>query len=250
MSNSKINYSLGIADNALILGQRLSELCGHGPSLETDIATTNIALDLLGQTRSYYQYAAELQGGEATEDTLAFLRKEREYKNVLLVEQPNTDFGYVMARQYLFDVFHLLLLEQLQNSNDEVLAAIAKKSIKEVSYHKRFSGDWIKRLGDGTEESHHRMQEAFDNLWTFTNELFLMTADDTAMVEAGVGVDVSQLKDTWMQEITALLTEATLTVPDLKYFLKGGKEGMHSEHMGFILTDMQYMQRTYPNMTW
>ena len=181
---------------------------------------------------------------------MAFLRKEREYKNVLLVEQPNTDFGYVMARQYLFDVFHLLLLEQLQNSNDEVLAAIAKKSIKEVSYHKRFSGDWIKRLGDGTEESHHRMQEAFDNLWTFTNELFLMTADDTAMVEAGVGVDVSQLKDTWMQEITALLTEATLTVPDLKYFLKGGKEGMHSEHMGFILTDMQYMQRTYPNMTW
>lgn len=250
MSNSKINYILGIADNALILGQRLSELCGHGPSLETDIATTNIALDLLGQTRSYYQYAAELQGGEATEDTLAFLRKEREYKNVLLVEQPNTDFGYVMARQYMFDVFHLLLLEQLQNSNDEVLAAIAKKSIKEVSYHKRFSGDWIKRLGDGTEESHHRIQEAFDNLWTFTNELFLMTADDTAMVEAGVGVDVAALKAAWTQEITALLTEATLTVPDLKYFLKGGKEGIHSEHMGFILTEMQYMQRTYPNMTW
>lgn len=250
MSNSKINYILGIADNALILGQRLSELCGHGPSLETDIATTNIALDLLGQTRSYYQYAAELQGGEATEDTLAFLRKEREYKNVLLVEQPNTDFGYMMARQYLFDVFHLLLLEQLQNSTDEVLAAIAKKSIKEVSYHKRFSGDWIKRLGDGTEESHQRMQEAFDNLWTFTNELFLMTVDDTAMVEAGVGVDVSQLKDAWMQEITAVLTEATLHVPDLKYFLKGGKEGIHSEHMGFILTEMQYMQRTYPNMTW
>ncbi|MCZ8169018.1 MAG: 1,2-phenylacetyl-CoA epoxidase subunit PaaC [Flavobacterium sp.] len=250
MYTTKVNYILGIADNALILGQRLSELCGHGPSLETDIATTNIALDLLGQTRSYYQYAAELQGGEATEDTLAFLRKEREYKNVLLVEQPNTDFGYVMARQYMFDVFHLLLLEQLQNSNDEVLAAIAKKSIKEVSYHKRFSGDWIKRLGDGTEESHNRMQEAFDNLWTFTNELFLMTADDTAMVEAGVGVDVDGLKAAWTQEITALLTEATLTVPDLKYFLKGGKEGIHSEHMGFILTEMQYMQRTYPNMTW
>lgn len=250
MYTTKVNYILGIADNALILGQRLSELCGHGPSLETDIATTNIALDLLGQTRSYYQYAAELQGGEATEDTLAFLRKEREYKNVLLVEQPNTDFGYMMARQYLFDVFHLLLLEQLQNSTDEVLAAIAKKSIKEVSYHKRFSGDWIKRLGDGTEESHQRMQEAFDNLWTFTNELFLMTVDDTAMVEAGVGVDVSTLKAAWTQEITALLTEATLTVPDLKYFLKGGKEGIHSEHMGFILTEMQYMQRTYPNMTW
>ena len=250
MSNSKINYILGIADNALILGQRLSELCGHGPSLETDIATTNIALDLLGQTRSYYQYAAELMGSDTTEDTLAFLRKEREYKNVLLVEQPNTDFGYVMARQYLFDVFHLLLLDQLQNSSDEVLAAIAKKSIKEVSYHQRFSGDWIKRLGDGTEESHSRMQEAFDNLWTFTNELFLMTADDTEMAASGVGVDVSKLKEAWMQEITALLNEATLNVPDLKYFLKGGKEGIHSEHMGFILTEMQYMQRTFPNMTW
>jgi ring-1,2-phenylacetyl-CoA epoxidase subunit PaaC len=250
MYTTKVNYILGIADNALILGQRLSELCGHGPSLETDIATTNIALDLLGQTRSYYQYAAELMGSDTTEDTLAFLRKEREYKNVLLVEQPNTDFGYVMARQYLFDVFHLLLLDQLQNSSDEVLAAIAKKSIKEVSYHKRFSGDWIKRLGDGTEESHSRMQEAFDNLWTFTNELFLMTADDTEMATFGVGVDVSKLKEAWMQEITALLNEATLNVPDLKYFLKGGKEGIHSEHMGFILTEMQYMQRTFPNMTW
>jgi len=250
MYTTKVNYILGIADNALILGQRLSELCGHGPSLETDIATTNIALDLLGQTRSYYQYAAELMGSDTTEDTLAFLRKEREYKNVLLVEQPNTDFGYVMARQYLFDVFHLLLLDQLQNSSDEVLAAIAKKSIKEVSYHKRFSGDWIKRLGDGTEESHSRMQEAIDNLWTFTNELFLMTADDTEMAASGVGVDVSKLKEAWMQEITALLNDATLNVPDLKYFLKGGKEGIHSEHMGFILTEMQYMQRTFPNMTW
>lgn len=250
MYTTKVNYILGIADNALILGQRLSELCGHGPSLETDIATTNIALDLLGQTRSYYQYAAELMGSDITEDTLAFLRKEREYKNVLLMEQPNTDFGYVMARQYLFDVFHLLLLDQLQNSSDEVLAAIAKKSIKEVSYHKRFSGDWIKRLGDGTEESHSRMQEAFDNLWTFTNELFLMTADDTEMAASGVGVDVSKLKEAWIQEITALLNEATLNVPDLKYFLKGGKEGIHSEHMGFILTEMQYMQRTFPNMTW
>jgi len=250
MYTTKVNYILGIADNALILGQRLSELCGHGPSLETDIATTNIALDLLGQTRSYYQYAAELMGSDTSEDTLAFLRKEREYKNVLLVEQPNTDFGYVMARQYLFDVFHLLLLDQLQNSSDEVLAAIAKKSIKEVSYHKRFSADWIKRLGDGTEESHSRMQEAFDSLWTFTNELFLMTADDTEMATSGVGVDVSKLKEAWMQEITALLNEATLNVPDLKYFLKGGKEGIHSEHMGFILTEMQYMQRTFPNMTW
>jgi ring-1,2-phenylacetyl-CoA epoxidase subunit PaaC len=158
--NNLIQYIYGIADNSLILGQRLGELCGHGPSLETDIAMTNISLDLLGQTRSYYQYAAKILGGEATEDTIAFLRNEREYKNVLLVEQPNTDFAYSISRQFLFDIYHLLVLTELQNSKDETLAAIAKKSIKEVSYHTRFSSDWIKRLGDGTEESHSRIQTA------------------------------------------------------------------------------------------
>lgn len=250
MNESLIQYIFGIADNALILGQRLGELCGHGPTLETDIAGTNIALDLLGQTRSYYQYIAQLQGGEATEDTVAFLRLERDYKNVLLVEQPNTDFAYVMARQFLFDQFHLLLLEKLQFSQDETLAAIAKKSIKEVSYHVRFSSDWVRRLGDGTDESHERIQEAISHLWQFTEELFEMTQADSEMVAQGIGVDASQLKSAYYQNVSEVLSEATLQTPALEFFQKGGKRGRHSEHMGYILTDLQYMQRTFPNMTW
>jgi len=246
----KIQYIYGIADNALILGQRLGELCGHGPNLETDIAMTNIALDLLGQTRSYYQYAAKLSGNDATEDTIAFLRSEREYKNVLLVEQPNTDFAYSIGRQFLFDVYHLLMLEQLQNSSDETLQAIAKKSIKEVSYHKRFSSDWIKRLGDGTEESHQKMQNAINDLWTFTDELFHQTDADKAMVSKQIGVDVTKLKETYYNNISEILTESTLQIPDLKYFQKGGRQGIHSEHMGYLLADLQYMQRTFPNMNW
>ncbi len=243
-------YILGIADNSLILGQRLGELCGHGPSLETDIALTNISLDLIGQTRSYYQYAAKFLGENKTEDDVAFLRLENEYLNVLLVEQPNTHFGYVMARQYLFDVFHLMLMEELQHSKDITLAAIARKGIKEVSYHKRFSGDWIKRLGDGTEESHAKMQEAINDLWRFTEELFQMTEDDRLVTGEGVGIDISKFKEAYYDEVTALLREATLTIPESKFFISGGKEGRHSEHMGYLLADLQYMQRTYPNMSW
>ena len=250
MKENLIQYIFGIADNSLILGQRLGELCGHGPSLETDIALTNISLDLLGQTRSYYQYVAQLQGGDATEDTVAFLRLEREYKNVLLVEQPNTDFGYSIARQFLFDVFHLSLLNELQNSTDVTLAAIAKKSIKEVSYHTRFSSDWIRRLGDGTEESHNRIQTAINDLWIFTDELFHQTEADKAMVSEGVGVDVTLLKNAYYQRVGEVLEESTLQIPSIEYFQKGGKQGIHSEHMGYILTELQYMQRTYPNMTW
>jgi ring-1,2-phenylacetyl-CoA epoxidase subunit PaaC len=245
-----VQYIYGIADNALILGQRLGELCGHGPNLETDIAMTNIALDLLGQTRGYYQYAAKQAGGEATEDTIAFLRSEREYKNVLLVEQPNTDFAYSIGRQFLFDVYHLLLLQELQDSSDETLKAIAIKSIKEVSYHQRFSSDWIKRLGDGTEESKTRMQTAINDLWTFTDELFHQTDADKAMVSEEVGVDVTKLKDAYYQKVSEILSEATLEIPEMRYFQKGGKHGIHSEHMGYLLADMQYMQRTFPNMTW
>jgi ring-1,2-phenylacetyl-CoA epoxidase subunit PaaC len=248
--NNLIQYILGIADNALILGQRLGELCGHGPSLETDIAMTNISLDLLGQTRSYYQYVAKMQGDETTEDTIAFLRLEREYKNVLIVEQPNTDFGYSIARQFLFDVFHLALLEELQNSKDEMLSAIAKKSIKEVLYHTRFSSDWIKRLGDGTEESHNRIQTAINDLWIFTDELFHQTDADKAMVAKGIGVDTSLLKSNYYKKVSGILDEATLQTPVVEYFQKGGKQGIHSEHMGYILSELQYMQRTYPNMTW
>ncbi len=250
MDNSLYNYILGISDNTLILGQRLSELCGHGPNLETDIACTNIALDLLGQTRSYYQYVAKLSEGQSTEDDIAFLRTEREYKNILLVEQPNTNFGYVIIRQFFYDVFHLLLLRELQNSKDETLAAIAKKGIKEVSYHQRFSSDWVKRLGDGTKTSHNKIQEAVDDLWKFTDELFYLTEDDKSVVISGIGVDVSLLKSSYYQIVEEVLQEATLTIPELKWFRKGGKEGIHSEHMGYLLSDLQYMQRTYPNMKW
>lgn len=250
MNTNLIQYILGIADNSLILSQRLGELCGHGPSIETDIALTNISLDLLGQVRSYYQYVAKLQGGDATEDTIAFLRLERDYRNVLLVEQPNTDFGYSIARQFLFDIFHLALLEELQNSKDDMLAAIAKKSIKEVLYHTRFSSDWIRRLGDGTEESHNRIQTAINELWIYTDELFHQTEADKAAVNEGIGVDVSLLKVAYYQKVSAVLEEANLETPKLEYFQKGGKLGIHSEHMGYLLTELQYMQRTYPNMTW
>jgi ring-1,2-phenylacetyl-CoA epoxidase subunit PaaC len=250
MNNNLIQYIYGIADNSLILGQRLGELCGHGPSLETDIAMTNISLDLLGQVRSYYQYAAKLLGGDANEDTIAFLRLEREYKNVLLVEQPNTDFAYSITRQFLFDIFHLALLEELQNSKDETLSAIAKKSIKEVLYHTRFSSDWIRRLGDGTEESHKRIQTAINDLWIFTDELFHQTEADKAIVANGIGVDVTLLKANYFNKVNTILEEATLQMPTIEYFQKGGKQGIHSEHMGYILTEMQYMQRAYPNMNW
>ncbi len=250
MKKNLIKYILQIADNSLILGQRLGELCGHGPNLETDIALTNISLDLLGQTRNYYQYIAKLQGEGKTEDDIAFMRSEREYLNVLLVEQPNNHFGYVMARQFYFDVFHLLLMKELQNSKDETLAAITKKGIKEVSYHLRFSSDWVKRLGDGTEVSHKKMQDGIDDLWRYTNELFLQTEADKAMVEIGIGVDVTKFKEEYYRQVSEILIEATLTVPDGKYFQKGGKQGIHTEHMGFIIAELQYMQRTYPNLKW
>src|SRR5690606_8796702 len=250
MNTNLYQYILGIADNNLILGQRLGELCGHGPNLETDIACTNIALDLLGQTRNYYQYAAKVAGENASEDTIAMLRAEREYLNVLLVEQPNTDFAFTIGRQFLFDVFHLLFLKELQKSTDDTLSAIAFKAKKEVSYHERFSTDWIKRLGDGTAESHQKMQTAIDDLWVYTDELFHQTEADKAMVKEGIGVDVTRLKESYYQTVTEILQEATLKVPESKYFQKGGKQGIHTEHMGYLLAELQYMQRTYPNMKW
>ncbi len=251
MKNKNLyQYILGIADNSLILGQRLGELCGHGPSLETDIACTNISLDLLGQVRSYYQYAAKIARDGRTEDDIAMLRKEHEYFNVLLVEQPNTDFGYTMARQFLFDVYHLLFLKELQKSKDLTLSAIASKAIKEVSYHQRFSSDWIKRLGDGTDESHERIQNAINNLWAYTDEFFHLSEADKTMVEEGIGVDVIKLKEEYYKKVSEVLQEATLEIPETKYFQKGGKQGIHSEHMGYILAELQYMQRAYPNMEW
>lgn len=251
MKNENLyNYILGIADNSLILGQRLGELCGHGPSLETDIACTNISLDLFGQVRSYFQYAAKIAGDQRTEDDIAMLRKEREYKNVLLVEQPNTDFAYTLGRQFLFDVYHLSFLAELQKSTDLTLSAIANKCIKEVSYHERFSSDWVKRLGDGTDESKTKMQAAINDLWTYTDELFHQTEADIAMVEAGIGVNVTALKEKYYNNVSELLLASTLEVPESKYFQKGGKQGIHTEHLGYLLSDLQYMQRTYPNMEW
>lgn len=240
----------GLADSSLILAQRLSELCGHGPSLEVDMGLTNIALDLFGQVRSYYQYAAKELGDGTTEDDIAFLRTEREFRNVLLAEQPNTDFAYTIARQFLYDHFHYLMLQKLQNSTNGTLASIARKSLKEVTYHREYTSDWIKRLGDGTEESHQRIQDAIHNLWGYTDELFHKTKADENMIQKGIGVDFEEFKEEYYKNVKEVLEEATLEVPELKYFQKGGKNGVHTEHMGHLLTEMQYMQRTYPGMEW
>lgn len=250
MKENLYKYILGVADNCLILGQRLGELCGHGPSLETDIACTNISLDLLGQVRSYYQYAAKAAGDNRSEDDIAMLRKEHEYLNALLVEQPNTDFAYTICRQFLFDVYHFLFLNELLKSKDLTLSAIAKKSIKEVSYHERFSSDWIKRLGDGTAESKKRIQNALDFLWTYTDELFHQTDTDKAMIEEGVGVDTIKLREAYYQKISEVIEAAELKEPESKWFQKGGKQGIHTEHMGYLLSELQYMQRTYSKMEW
>jgi ring-1,2-phenylacetyl-CoA epoxidase subunit PaaC len=245
MDNILVNYTLHLADTNLILAQRNSEWCGHGPILEQDIAITNISLDLLGQSRNFYQYAATLIGNNATEDSLAYLRTEREFKNCLLVEQPNGDWAQTVLRQFFFSAYQFLLYEKLQHSNDEQLAAIAAKALKEVTYHQRWSSEWVIRLGDGTEESHQRMLHAIDELWKYTGELFV-----AADYEAVAGVDVALLKDDWMKKVTTVFDEATLPVPEKTFMQTGGKTGVHTEHLGFILTDLQYLQRSYPNAEW
>ena len=250
MNDQLYQYLLLLGDNPLILGHRLSELCGHGPSLETDIALTNISLDLFGQVRHYFQYAAKLNGENQTEDDVAFLRYEHQYKNALLVEQPNTDFAYVIGRQFLFDAYHLPLLEQLMASKDKQISAIAHKSIKEVKYHHRFSSEWVKRLGDGTELSHQKMQTAIEDLWPFVAELFEETPLEQAMKEEGIGADLSQVKAKYDADIQNIFELAQLQRPDHQYTQSGGKKGVHSEQLGYILADLQYMQRAYPNMTW
>ena len=263
IQNSTINYTLHLADNALILGHRNSEWCGHGPVLEQDIAITNISLDLIGQARNFYQYAAELTneakasspqgeevGGEVTEDTLAYLRDARDFKNCLLVEQPNGDWAVTILRQFLFSVYQYLLYQRLQTSNDAQLAAIAEKALKEVTYHIRWSSEWVIRLGDGTEESHKKILKAIDDLWMFTGELFKPALYETEVVEDGFGVDIANLKDGWMQKVKNVFGEATLPVPENVWMQSGGKEGMHTEHLGYILADMQFLQRAYPDCEW
>ena len=249
MEEKLYKYLLMLGDNSLILGHRLSELCGHGPNLETDIALTNHSLDLYGQVRSLFQYAAEVKG-EGTEDSVAFLRTERQYHNALLVEQPNTDFAFVICRQFLWDAYHLPLMRALINSSDERIAAIATKSEKEASYHLRFSSEWMKRLGDGTEESHDRLQNALNHLYRYSFELFHETDLEREMKEAGIGVDLSLIQKEWNETCAQLLEAATLETPTDPPAAPRGKQGMHSEQMGFILAELQYMQRVYPNMQW
>ncbi|NND76819.1 MAG: phenylacetate-CoA oxygenase subunit PaaC [Flavobacteriales bacterium] len=243
-------YILLLGDNSLVLGHRLSELCGHGPSLETDIALTNMSLDLYGQVRSYFQYAAELGGEKQSEDHVAFLRSDREYKCVQLVEQPNTDFAHVILRQFLFDVYHLELMKQLVKSKDERIAAIAAKAIKEVSYHERFSSEWVRRLGAGTDESNSRMKVALEHLYPFVAELFNEHEIEKEMKEAGIGADLKEIEKTYYATIKRVLAEAELSIPEVKPRRIDGKHGFHSEHLGHILSELQYMQRAYPNLQW
>lgn len=243
MENKLIEYILSLADTTLILAQRNAEWCGHGPILEQDIAITNISLDLIGQSRNFYQYAAVLIGGDATEDSLAYLRKEREFKNLLLVEQPNGDWGQTILRQYLFSQFQYLLFEKLQHSKDEQLAAITAKALKEIKYHVRWSSEWVIRLGDGTAESKTRMLKAIEELWKYTGEMFVPAAYEKE-------IDVTLLKDEWQQKVKIIFDEATLPLPENIFMQMGGKQGIHTEHLGYILTELQYMQRTYPNSTW
>jgi len=250
MKDDLIKYILHLADNNLILGQRNAEWCGHGPVLEQDIALTNISLDLIGQARLLYQYAAELKGGESTEDTLAYLRTEREYLNVLLVEQPNGNWGDTIMRQFLYDAFNYFNYKALETSSDTQLAAIAAKSIKEVSYHLRFSSEWVVRLGDGTEESRDKMISAVNDLWKYTGEMFQATSYENSIKGAGISPDLGDIHSKWEEKVKEVLVEATIPVPSSPWMQNGGKKGIHSEHMGFILTELQYVQRTYPNLQW
>ncbi len=243
-------YLIRHADDTMILGQRLSELCGHGPILEEDIALTNIALDLIGQATELYEYAAQVENKGRTANDLAFLRLEREYKNVLLVEQKNGDFGKTIVRQFLFDNFQLLNYTQLLNSSDAQISAIAEKSLKEVKYHLKHSSEWVIRLGDGTEESHQRVQESVDDLMRFVEELFFQNEVNELLQEDRLIGDCEEFKQQFYKNVNNVLTEATLTIPEIKYHQKGGRKGIHSEHMGFLLAEMQYMQRTYPGMEW
>lgn len=247
-------FILHLADNALILAQRNSEWCGHGPVLEQDIAITNISLDLIGQARNFFQYAAILIGNNTTEDSLAYLRTEREFKNCLLVEQPNGDWAQTILKQFLFSQYQYLLFQELQHSKDEQIAAIAVKSIKEVTYHLRWSSEWVIRLGDGTEESHNRMMKAIDELWMYTGEMFQPANFELQVVEEGIGVDLLKLKDPWTNKVKEIFQEATLNsilLDDGNVFMQtGGKEGKHTEQLGYILTELQYIQRTYPGCDW
>jgi ring-1,2-phenylacetyl-CoA epoxidase subunit PaaC len=265
-------YTLHLGDNTLILSQRNSEWTGHGPALEQDIAITNIALDLLGQARNYYQYAVTLYNAlseaektavdsyiprlwkaynrELQEDDLAFLRDENQYLNILVAELPRGDWAFTVLRQFFFSTYQYYFYQQLQQSSSIQLAAIAEKSSKEVAYHLRWSSEWVIRLGDGTEESHKRINCALDDLWMFTGEFFLPAEFEHKAVAESFGVNPLLLKDQWQQKIEAIFGEARLAPPKQTWAQEGGKKGKHTEHMGYLLAEMQYLQRSYPNASW
>jgi ring-1,2-phenylacetyl-CoA epoxidase subunit PaaC len=243
-------YLLHLADNALVAGHRNSEWTGHGPILEQDIALSNIALDLIGQARNFYQYAAEISADGSTEDSYAYLRDARAYKNCLLVEQPNGDWACTMTRQFFFSTYQYFLYQHLQGSRDAKIAAIAEKSIKEVAYHLRWSGEWMIRLGDGTDESHNRMQQAVDLMWPFTGELFSGADFELNLAKKNISIDPSELLSQFNNKINGVLGEAKLHLPADSWMQTGGKQGLHSEHLGYLLAEMQFLQRAYPGATW
>lgn len=256
MNQHLINYTLHLADTTLILSHRNSEWCGHGPILEQDIALTNIALDLLGQSRNFYQYAASkinellVNSHTETEDSLAYLRNPEQFKNHLLVEQSNQDWGVTILRQFYFSVFQHYLYNDLKNSSDEQLAAIANKSLKEVTYHLRWSSEWVIRLGDGTEESNTKMQNAVDVLKDYVEELFVMSEEETELLSQNISVDLYKIKSLWQQKVDEVFAEATL---EFKYSSQpkiGGKQGQHSQFLTDLLAEMQVLQRTYPDCIW
>jgi ring-1,2-phenylacetyl-CoA epoxidase subunit PaaC len=243
-------YTLRRADDALILGHRLSEWCGHAPILEEDMALTNMALDLIGQARELYSYAGAVEGKGNDEDRLAYLRDVRQYRNLLLVEQPNGDFAHTMVRQFFYSAFADLYWRAMMKSGDATLAAIAAKSEKETAYHLRHSSEWMVRLGDGTAESHARAQTAIDDLWAFTGEMFEVDPGERALIEAGIAVDPATLRPQWLKTISDIVAEATLTLPKSDWMQQGGRSGRHSEHLGHLLSELQSMQRTFPGVTW
>ena len=238
-------YAIRLGDDAVVLGHRLSEWCSRGPFLEEDLALTNVALDFM-----FYGYAAELADDGSTEDTYAYTRDNREFTNLLIHELKNGDFAFTMARQYFIDVYSLAYMEALQGSTDETLAAIAAKAVKESRYHLRRSYDWMLRLGDGTEESHQRMQRAVDDLWGYLPEMFEMDELEQELADAGIGVDAAALKDGWERSVRSTLAEATLEEPASDWSVSGGRRGIHTEALGHMLSDMQFMQRAYPGLQW
>ena len=243
-------YLLRLADNAVILGQQLGDWIGKGPDLEEEMAMANFALDYIGQARLFYGLAGEIEGDGRSEDDLAFLRDGMDFHNVLLVEQPNGDFATTIARQFYFESFYLLQLSALETSSEPRLAEIAVKAGKEIQYHLRHARLWLMRLGDGTEESHNRMQSAIDELWRYTGEMFNADEIDLWAADSGTGPNPAELHDNWSTNVSVALAEATLSRPDAEWMASGGKQGRHSEHLGYLLADMQFLQRAYPGATW